>query len=98
MDELLCPEIVGRTTELATLAAAVEEAESRIGTGTVLFGEAGSGKSRLLADVRAQAVRRGVRVLRGRVLEGGTGGFGPSPKWSRRPCARSTGTTPSYAR
>ena len=80
MDELLCPETVGRTGELAALTAAVEEAAGGTGTGTVVFGEAGSGKSRLFAEVREQAVRRGLRVLRGRVLEGGAGAFGPFPE------------------
>ena len=80
VDELLCPEIVGRTPELAGLVLAVTEAENRLGTGTVLFGEAGSGKSRLLAEVRTRARHRGLQVLRGRVLEGGNGGFGPFPE------------------
>ncbi len=77
MDQLLCPEIVGREREQEALRAAVARAARGAGDGTVLLGEAGAGKSRLLAQTRAWASARGVRVLRGRVLEGGTGAFGP---------------------
>jgi DNA-binding CsgD family transcriptional regulator len=78
VEQLLCPEIVGRNAELHVLHEVVEDAARGAGGGTVLLGDAGTGKSRLLADVHARAGKRGVRVLHGRVLEGAVASpFGP---------------------
>ncbi|MDN5933083.1 MAG: DUF2791 family P-loop domain-containing protein, partial [Pseudonocardia sp.] len=69
MEQLLCPRIVGRDGELRVVGDAVEAAARGAGRVVVVVGEAGSGKSRLLAQARARARDRGVRVLHGRVLE-----------------------------
>lgn len=61
---------VGRERELATLLAHLADAEAGRGRVTFLAGEAGIGKSRLLAEVAAQAVGRGAQVFVGRCLEG----------------------------
>jgi DNA-binding CsgD family transcriptional regulator/tetratricopeptide (TPR) repeat protein len=72
VDRLLCPELIGRAVELDVLASAVEAAASGRATGTVLVGEAGAGKSRLVAEARSRARERGMTVLHGRVREGGS--------------------------
>jgi AAA ATPase domain len=61
---------VGRERELATLLAHFVDAEAGRGRITFLAGEAGIGKSRLLAEVAAGAAGRGAQVFAGRCLEG----------------------------
>lgn len=72
MAVMRCPELVGRDEEQATLLAAVRHAAA--GTGGVAFvlGEAGLGKSRLVAEAARVAADAGMRVLRGRAVEGGS--------------------------
>ena len=67
------PIFVGRDQELARLQAVLEGAAA--GTvGTVLVGgEAGVGKSRLLAEFRAGAASKGLRVLEGGCVDLGDG-------------------------
>ncbi len=77
MEQLLCPQIVGREAELAAVHEAVDAAAAGAGRGTVLLGEAGAGKTRLLAAARDVARERGLVVLRGRVLESAGGPFDP---------------------
>ena len=60
------PVFVGRALELATLEAALEKAEGRSAGIVLIAGEAGIGKSRLVAELAGQARDRG-----GVVLEGG---------------------------
>ena len=55
--------MVGRTTELAVLRRAVDQAATR-GCAVVLRGDPGVGKSALLEAVAGMAVHRGWRVLR----------------------------------
>ena len=59
---------VGRTAELATLNAALNAAT---GSAWLVGGEAGVGKSRLIEEVRIQALVKGLTVLRGQAVEGG---------------------------
>jgi DNA-binding SARP family transcriptional activator len=61
---------VGRDRELATLLEHLADATAGRGRATFLSGEPGIGKSRLLAELAAQAQARGVQVLSGRCLEG----------------------------
>jgi DNA-binding SARP family transcriptional activator len=58
--------MVGRDRQLAALVAALEQAEAGTPAHAVLTGEPGIGKSRLAAELVAEARRRGHRVLVGR--------------------------------
>ena len=57
---------VGRTRERAVLAEHVEDARMGRGRFTVLVGEAGAGKSRLLSELRDIAAVQQLRVVAGR--------------------------------
>ncbi len=57
---------VGRERERATLAEQLTGARSGSGHLTVLMGEAGAGKSRLLHELRGSAATEGMRVIVGR--------------------------------
>ena len=62
---------VGRTPELATLEAALADAEAGRGRLVVLAGEAGIGKSRLADELASRAKRRGVHIAWGRCWQAG---------------------------
>jgi class 3 adenylate cyclase/tetratricopeptide (TPR) repeat protein len=64
---------VGRERELAVLLELKEQAASGNGQVVGLAGEAGSGKSRLLFELRQRLGRRPVAYLSGRCLSYGTG-------------------------
>lgn len=72
-ERISSPVFVGRDEELRRLEAVLESA--RAGTvGTVLVGgEAGVGKTRLLAEFRKRAVSAGLRVLEGGCVDLGDG-------------------------
>lgn len=59
------PAFVARANQMATLKEAMEKAASGNRVVTLLEGESGSGKSRLLAESLRQAAREGYWVLRG---------------------------------
>jgi DNA-binding SARP family transcriptional activator/predicted ATPase len=61
--------LVGRETEIDRLREALNRAWEGHGQVAALIGEAGVGKSRLLAEVAAEAVALGGRVLVGRCYE-----------------------------
>jgi class 3 adenylate cyclase/tetratricopeptide (TPR) repeat protein len=61
--------LVERDTERATLRRAVDEALDGHGGLVLLAGEAGVGKSRLVAEVTAEADARGMRVLTGHCVD-----------------------------
>ncbi|MGZ6367147.1 MAG: helix-turn-helix transcriptional regulator [Ktedonobacteraceae bacterium] len=66
---VVCPTIVGRATELAALHVIVreiEEGQSRI---VLLSGEAGIGKSRLVAEIETEAGSKGLLVLQGNCFQ-----------------------------
>ena len=65
--------LVGRNVELGVLAASIESLCAGRGGVTVLFGEPGAGKSRLVAEARRCAEGRDVRWLEGRALSFGRG-------------------------
>src|SRR3989441_9603047 len=67
--------LVGRARELRQLLDGVERAtDERTGYLVTVIGNAGVGKSRLVAEVMARlALREGVRILRGRCLAYGAG-------------------------
>ncbi|MEU4155770.1 AAA family ATPase [Actinoplanes sp. NPDC026670] len=58
--------LVGRDRHRDVLAAAVSAAADGRGTGVILLGEAGIGKTRLAAEIAGTALDRGMAVLQGR--------------------------------
>jgi predicted ATPase/DNA-binding CsgD family transcriptional regulator len=66
---VVSPALVGREIQLAALSGALEAARSTAGTTVLVSGEAGIGKSRLVAELRAQAERLGCLVLQGVCFE-----------------------------
>lgn len=68
---------IGRAAELAQLQTALDKAQRGRGSGWLLRGESGIGKSRLLQELRTQALVQGVFVLRGQAQVGG----GPYHLW-----------------
>jgi len=70
--------LFGRETELARLRAVLGDVVAGRGRVVVILGEAGIGKSRLVAEVSAETVEGGGRVLLGRCHQSGrTLPFGP---------------------
>jgi DNA-binding SARP family transcriptional activator/tetratricopeptide (TPR) repeat protein len=63
------PSLVGRQQDLACLEEALDRTLAGQGQLVVLIGEAGSGKSRLVAELMARATRHQGRVLMGRCYE-----------------------------
>ncbi|MEJ3653857.1 AAA family ATPase [Actinomycetes bacterium KLBMP 9759] len=61
--------LVGRRREMSALSAALERADAGRPTGVLLSGDAGVGKSRLVAEAIEQAAARGFTVLLGRCLD-----------------------------
>ncbi|WP_214402134.1 ATP-binding protein, partial [Pseudonocardia lacus] len=64
-------ELVGRHVEIKALAAALERAAAGRPTGVLLSGDAGVGKSRLVAEASERAAAAGFSVLVGRCLDTG---------------------------
>jgi DNA-binding CsgD family transcriptional regulator len=67
--------MVGRVPELAALLAGVDRAAAARASTVLLSGDAGVGKTRLLDEVIARAVQRGVRVLTGHCVDLGDVGL-----------------------
>ena len=57
---ILCPILIGRDAQVAALTLLLEQARSRQGQIVLINGEAGIGKSRLVADLLASARDSGV--------------------------------------
>ncbi len=68
---MLCPITIGRERELDRIRGLIDqlEAASASGTTVLITGEAGIGKSRLVAEARTYALSRGVHVLQGAAFE-----------------------------
>ena len=60
---------VGRVDEMDRLRAALRAARSGHGQCVAVVGEAGIGKTRLVSELAAEALRRGIRVWLGRTYE-----------------------------
>src|SRR5882724_4736392 len=71
--------LVGRRDELTRLRALMDRAVAGQPAVAVLAGEAGVGKSRLVAEIAREAASRGLRVLRGRCIELGGDGLALAP-------------------
>ncbi len=62
---VVCPVLIGRSSELATLDLLLEQAKSGKGQVVLLSGEAGVGKSRLIAAVKNSVASVGFLLLQG---------------------------------
>ena len=62
---------VGREKELAQLVSALEDAENRQGSLWLVGGESGVGKTRLMDELRIQALVRGITLTRGQTADQG---------------------------
>jgi len=71
---LACPVLVSRTPELATLHSRIDSVRSKSRQGQVVLisGEAGIGKSRLVAEARARAQAQGFLLLEGSCFQADT--------------------------
>ncbi|MFL6102923.1 MAG: ATP-binding protein, partial [Actinomycetes bacterium] len=76
---LTSPTFVGRTEELARLAAAGERAAAGTPTAVLIGGEAGVGKTRLVEELCRAAEADGAQVLTGQCLELGEEGLPFAP-------------------
>jgi DNA-binding CsgD family transcriptional regulator len=68
-DAIVCPTTLGREREINRISGLIDQAQAGRGTTVLVTGEAGIGKSRLVAEARAHAVRRGMRVFEGAAFE-----------------------------
>ena len=66
---VVCPTIVGRASELAALQTMVSEVEGGHSHLVLLSGEAGIGKSRLVAALEDDARSRDFLILRGNCFQ-----------------------------
>jgi DNA-binding CsgD family transcriptional regulator/tetratricopeptide (TPR) repeat protein len=66
---IVSPILIGREAELATLRRALEAARAGAGGAVLVSGDAGIGKSRLVAELRARAQTLGCLVLQGVCFE-----------------------------
>lgn len=62
---MITPRLVGRTSQLATLQLLVEQAKRGEGRLVLISGEAGIGKSRLVAEVKTSSASQGFLLLQG---------------------------------
>jgi tetratricopeptide (TPR) repeat protein len=67
--QIFCPVLIGRSTQLETLASLFEQARGGLGKTVLITGEAGIGKSRLVAEVKNRAAQPGVSILEGSCFE-----------------------------
>jgi len=68
-ESLVCPTLVGRARQLASLDRALDGARRGTGQTVVVAGEAGVGKSRLIAELKRRAADAGARILQGACFE-----------------------------
>lgn len=66
---VVCPVLIGRTAELAAFHLLIEQTKSGSGHVALLSGEAGVGKSRLVAEVKTSAEREGFRLFQGNCFQ-----------------------------
>ena len=66
---IVCPVLVDRVSELATLYTLIDQAKSGRGQVILLSGEAGIGKSRLVAETKAYAAAQDFLLLQGNCFQ-----------------------------
>src|SRR5436190_843920 len=66
---IVCPVLVGRTDDLAALDELLGQAKSGQGQVALLCGEAGVGKSRLVAELKKDAANQGFLLLQGNCFQ-----------------------------
>lgn len=66
---VLCPVLIGRAASLEALVRLLADAAGGRGCTVTVSGEAGIGKSRLVAEARSAAVARGFTVVQGNCFE-----------------------------
>jgi DNA-binding CsgD family transcriptional regulator len=66
MENMLCPELIGRSAELSALTAALDATDGGHGGVVFVTGDDGVGKSRLARSLCSQAAERGYEVMTGR--------------------------------
>ena len=66
---VVCPILVGRLPYVQTLHHFTEQAKSKIGHTVLISGEAGIGKSRLVAEAKAAATPQGFLILQGNCFQ-----------------------------
>src|SRR5712691_3192004 len=62
---VVCPVFIGRTAELTALHLLIDRAKSGVGGATLLYSEAGIGKSRLVAEVKTYATVQDFLLFQG---------------------------------
>jgi DNA-binding CsgD family transcriptional regulator len=69
---VVCPVLIGRSGDLAALRTLAELAKQGQGQVALMSGEAGIGKSRLIAEGKTYALAQGFRLLQGNCFPGDT--------------------------
>jgi predicted ATPase len=67
---VVCPVLIGRTEDLARLHLSLEQVKLGKGQVALLSGDAGIGKSRLVAELKTEAFAQGFQVLQGNCFQG----------------------------
>jgi DNA-binding NarL/FixJ family response regulator/Tfp pilus assembly protein PilF len=66
---IVCPVLIGRAADLTALQALIEQAKRGEGQVALISGEAGIGKSRLVAEVKTTAAGQGFLLLQGNCFQ-----------------------------
>ena len=66
---VVCPVLIGRTAEIAAFHLLIDQAKNGRGQVALLCGEAGIGKSRLVAEVKTYAANQGFLLLQGNCFQ-----------------------------
>ncbi len=66
---VICPTLIGRAAQLDGLKQLVELARGGNGRVALIAGEAGIGKSRLVAEVKTMAAQHGMAIVQGHCFE-----------------------------
>ena len=72
---LQASQFVGREAEMERLSSALSRSTTGEGSGWLLGGESGVGKSRLLDEIRTLALVRGALVMRGQAVSAGSAAY-----------------------